>query len=260
MTPSHPNAMAKFKRSRAGRVVWWIWPLIGGITLVMLSIMIFVFGIVSGVEISKQDLTFRNFTYRQIPGFRWQVGPLYHDFPFSAATDPVIANHLKPLGKGEKVEWDLVRFDEFGSPEVQGDAIILEKILNQRNDQSDFYWVKWSTDHPKRAAELWPAVQDLVFCGMYWAVPPLMELYISGSNDTTLVPERNESIIANALMALEEAKAQQDAAVLDKIITRLTPYDEFGELKKNRLNPDTSGDKALPSEPTSTETTEASTQ
>lgn len=256
MTQSHPNAMAKFKRSRAGRVVWWIWPIIGTISLLMLSITIYVFGIVSGIEISKQDLTFRHFTYRQIPGLRWQVGAVYHDFPGAAATDAAISKHLKPLGKGQKVEWDLVSFDEFGSQEIQGDAIILHKVLEQRSGSNEYYWVKWSTDHPTRAAELWPTIQDLAFCDMYWAVPPLMELYNSGTNDSSLIPERNESLIESAKLAIEEAKARKDETVIDKIVSRISSYDEYSELKKVLPDSDASSSKPNTSEPAKADTNE----
>lgn len=257
MTPSHPNAMAKFKRSRAGRVVWWIWPIIGAVSLLMLSIMIYVFGSVSGIEISKQDLTFRHFTYRQIPGLRWQVGAVYHDFPSAAASDFAISKHLKPLGKGQKVEWDLVSFDEFGSEEVQGDASILHKILEQRSESVQYYWVKWSSDHPTRAAELWPTIQDLAFCDMYWAIPPLMELYNSGTNDSSLIPERNESVIESAKLALEEAKARKDETAISKIISRIAPYDEYSELKKALPDSDVSSSKPNSSQPAQADTNEA---
>jgi hypothetical protein len=259
MTTSHPNAMAKFKRSRTGRVVWWIWPIIGIVLLFMLSIMIYVFGNVSGIEISRQDLTFREFNYRQIPGLRWQIGAVYHDFPSSAATEPAIANHLKPLGKGEKVEWDLIQFEEFGANVVQGDAAILHKILIQRDDLSAFYWVRWASDHPKRAAELWPTIQDLAYCNMYWAIPPLMEMYNSGTNDSSLIPERNEAVIESAKAAIQEAKARGETAAIEKIVSRLTPYDELGALKEFTVD---SAPAATPSEtkPTTSDKQPASAQ
>lgn len=223
--------MAKFKRSRTGRVVWWIWPLTAVVLLIMLSMVVVVFGNVSGIEISKQDLTIREFNFRHIPGLRWQIGAVYHDFPNSAATDVAIATHLKPLRPGEKAEWDLVQFEEFGSDAVQGDAAILYEILGQTDETLNFYWVLWSKEHPTRAAELWPSVQDLAKMDLYWAIPPLMELYNSGNNDSSLIPERNESIIQSAKLAVEEARAQGNDEVIQKICQRLAPYDDRNELK-----------------------------
>lgn len=250
MTTSHLNAMAKLKTSRAGRVVWWFWPLLCLVGLLLLSIGVLVFGYVNGTEVSKQDLTIRTFSYRQLPILKWQIGGVLHEFPSCAATDVAIATHLKPLQKGQKAEWDLVEFEEFGSAKVQGDAAILSKILNQRSDTLSFYWVDWSTQHPIRAAELWPVVQDLAHCNMYWAIPPLMEIYNSGTKDNSLIPERNESIIASAKLALKEAEARQDTAAIAMIHSRLAAYDEFSELKKVVPESETSkSDK--PSEPTS---------
>jgi|GEM_PF-3383205 len=232
MATSHSKGMAKWKTSRAGRVAWWLWPIAGTVVLFFLFLAILIFGRVSGVELSKQDLVVRNFSYFQIPVLRWQVWPVERAFPNGAATDLAISSHLKPLGPGQQVQWDLVQFEEFGSATVQGDAAILYQILQQRNESSDFFWAKWSATHPRRSAELWPAVQDLVFCDMYWAIPPLMELYFSGTSDSSLIPERNESVVQSASVELEEARARQDQPAISKILDRLQAYDSSGELSK----------------------------
>lgn len=232
MATSHSKGIAKWKASRAGRVAWWVWPIVGSVVLFFLFLTILIFGSVSGVEISKQDLMVRNFSYVQIPFLKWQVWPVKQDFPNCAAMDLAISSHLKPLGPGQQVQWDLVQFEEFGSAPVQGDAAILYQILEQRNDSFDFFWPKWSASHPRRSAELWPVVQDLVFCDMYWAIPPLMELYFSGTNDSSLIPERNESVVQSASVELEEARARQDEAAISNILDRLKVYDSDGQLSK----------------------------
>lgn len=231
MATSHSKGMVQWKTSRAGRVAWWVWPIGGAAVLFFLFLAILVFGSVSGVEISKQDLVVRNFSYVQIPVVKLQAWPVQQTFPLCAATDLAISSHLKPLGPGQQVQWDLVQFEEFGSAPVQGDAAILYQILEQRNE-TDFFWPKWSTSHPKRSAELWPTIQDLVFCDMYWAIPPLMELYISGTNDSSLIPERNESVVQSASMELAEAHARQDEPAISTILDRLKAYDSAGELSK----------------------------
>lgn len=250
MTPSQSNAMAKLKSSPTGWAVWWIWPSAAIVLCLMLATYTFLFGNVSGTELSQQDLTTRTFSYQQIPFLEWQIGAVYHDYPTSPAADLAISQHLKPLGNGEQVEWDLVDFNEGTGYSMQSDAAILEKILEQRDDNRNYFWVNWSTQNPVRAAELWPAIQDLARSNLYIAMPPLMELYSSGATDSSLIPERNELIVQNAKLAIDDAEARNDTDTVAKIRGRLASYDEYGQLK---ANPTTSKDNTEKSDSITTE-------
>jgi hypothetical protein len=227
-----PNskAMAKIKRSRSGRVVWWFWPVLIGALLLLLASVTLLFGGVSGIELSQQDLTARKFSYRQLPLVRIQISPVYREPIFSAASSVNIAQHLKPLARGKTIQWDLVEFSEANRSHPPADAAILYRILELKNTNNEFLWDAWSTKFPNRAAEMWPAIQDLAQCRLYWVTPKVMELYRSGSTDSTLIPERNEILSSAAKLAIEDFAAAGQYEAARNVFQTLRRYDDFEEL------------------------------
>ncbi|MEY4566620.1 MAG: hypothetical protein RLY14_1590 [Planctomycetota bacterium] len=232
MISTPPKAMAKLYRSRAGRMAWWIWLVIFSICLVVLAFMVLVFGRISGIEISNQDLTAREFYYWQIPVARIQVSPVYRQLLTSSTSETEIANLLKPLKPGVTPQWDLVQFNDAfvkdGGSRSDG-AILWEYI--QLGQDANFFWVEWTKKHPTRAKELWPAIQDLASSHLYSGMPKLFELYRYGDSDYSLIPERDEAITDLAKFYIEDYLARKDLESAKKIATMAYPYDTHGLLK-----------------------------
>jgi len=222
--------MAKIKRSRSGRVVWWFWPVLIGASLFLLASLTLLFGSVRGIELSQQDLIARNFSYRQLPWLRIQISPVYREPINSAASSLDIAKHLKPLPRGKSIQWDLVEFTEANRSHPPADAAILHRMLELRNANNDFIWAVWSNKFPQRAAEMWPAVQDLAKCRLYWVTPKVMELYLSGTTDSTLIPERNAILSAAAKLAIEDFAAAGKYEAAREVFQTLRSYDDLEEL------------------------------
>jgi hypothetical protein len=232
MISTPPKAMAKLYRSRAGRIAWWIWLLIFTICLVVLAFMVLVFGRISGIEISNQDLTAREFFYWQIPVARIQVTPVYRQPLSSCASETEIASLLKPLQPGITPQWDLVQFNDAFVKEggSRSDGAILWEYL-QLNQDTYFFWIEWTKKHPTRAKELWPAIQDLARSHLYSGVPKLFELYRYGDSDNSLIPERDEAITDLAKFYIEDFLARDDLESAKKISAMARPYDAHGLLK-----------------------------
>lgn len=245
------KAMAKIKRSRSGRVVWWFWPVLIGASLFLLASLTLLFGSVRGIELSQQDLIARDFSYRQLPWLRIQISPVYREPINSAASSVDIAKHLKPLPRGKSIQWDLVEFTEANRSYPPADAAILYRMLELKNANNDFIWAVWSTKFPQRAAEMWPAVQDLAKCRLYWVTPKLMELYLSGSTDSTLIPERNAILGAAAKLAIEDLAAAGKYEAAREVFQTLRSYDDLEELNgleklwEGKISAATSDDTSL---------------
>lgn len=231
MISTPPKAMAKLYRSRAGRIAWWIWLLIFSICLVVIAFMVLVFGRISGIEISNQDLTTREFFYWQIPVARIQVTPVYRQPLTSCSSETEIASLLKPLQPGITPQWDLVQFNDAFVKDggSRSDGAILWEYL-KLEQEANFFWVEWTKKHPTRAKELWPAIQDLARARLYSGMPKLFELYRYGESDNSLIPERNEAITDVAKFYIEDFLARKDLENAKKILAIARPYDTHGLL------------------------------
>jgi hypothetical protein len=194
--------------------------------------MVLVFGRISGIEISNQDLTAREFFYWQIPVSRIQVTPVYRRPLTSCSSETEIASLLKPLQPGITPQWDLVQFNDafVNNGESRSDGAILWEYL-QIGPDTNFFWVEWTKKHPTRAKELWPAIQDLARSRLYSGMPKLFELYRYGDSDNSLIPERDEAITELAKFYIEDFLARDDLESAKKISTMARPYDMHGLLK-----------------------------
>lgn len=194
--------------------------------------MVLVFGRISGIEISNQDLTAREFYYWQIPIARIQVTPVYRQPLSACSSENEIASLLKPLQPGITPQWDLVEFNDafVNDGRSRSDGAILWEYL-QVNQDANFFWVEWTKKHPTRAKELWPAIQDLARSRLYSGMPKLFELYRYGDSDNSLIPERDEAITELAKFYIEDLLARDDLESAKKISTMARPYDMHGLLK-----------------------------
>lgn len=137
---------------------------------------------ISGIELNSHTWEQRVFSFRRDPFTGSQLGGVRHNAPVridfwtsianprAKKLDPAIQAHFNGTTT-EPVRWDLVRIDDSQLPADR--ASILVDLLEATGPSSDAFWPSWSTLHPKRAAVLWPAVQQLVAHDLYTQLPQL---------------------------------------------------------------------------------------
>lgn len=161
-----------------------VWPLLlVGILGLMVAGLVYVKATyVSGIELNSHTWEQRTFSFRRDPFTGTQLGGVQHNAPVgidfwttipdprAKLVDPAIAAHLTS-SPSTPLRWDLVSLD--GSLLPGGRASILVNLLDANDRDFDPFWPKWSSDHPRRAAVLWPAVQQLVAFDQYHRLPDL---------------------------------------------------------------------------------------
>jgi hypothetical protein len=161
-----------------GYLVWILAPLLG---LVIYS----QWSQVSGIELNTHTWEQRSFSFHRDPLTGWQLSSVKHNVPrsngwWSTVPNPhakkistTIAKYL-PKKSSLPLRWDLVRLDGTDAPAAA--ASILLKFLDAEDRSYREFWPQWSTDHPQRAAILWPAAHQLVELGQYTLLPDLFDL------------------------------------------------------------------------------------
>ncbi len=137
---------------------------------------------VSGIELNSHTWEQRVFSFRRDPFTGSQLGGVRHNAPVpvdfwttvvnprAKKLDPAIQKYFKSQS-ATPLRWDLIRIDDSLSP--GGRASILVDLLEATDPGSVEIWPAWSNQHPKRAAVLWPAAQQLVAHDMYTRLPEL---------------------------------------------------------------------------------------
>lgn len=121
-----------------------------------------------GTEFSPYSFSARSFRYvmhwRNTPDTPWTV----------CATE--ITKHLSNSTTAPGTDrWDAVKFSKgFQVVGSIGEAALLYDRINNRTGQGE-NWEEWSKTHAKRAAVLWPAVQQLAIHRAYFAIPELLD-------------------------------------------------------------------------------------
>lgn len=194
---------------RCGAVNWVVVVICTIFAIIVSGLVVLSSGVVEGIEHHPLSMTFRRFHYWELPVVHLQITPIYRlaSNQFSTA-DPSVSQYFKAPFSPQLDRWDLVEFHRVGADKQRGEAAILAQLV-QHDPMQQFSWSGWSTDHPKRAAELWPAVQDLSIIGMYWGVPKLFDLYRAAEENVTFQPERDQLMIDICRESAEELIAQE---------------------------------------------------
>lgn len=153
------------------------------LSAVVVLLVLYGMGQVSGVEFSPDDFSRRSFSYNQMPWTDWVVVKKVYsdrttDLEKSLTGDKLIRSVIL-----KKKRWHLI--SEFGSSLVpdQCDARFLTGYLDKYDKDGNNYWDTWNTDYPKCAKVFWPEVADLARDEMYLKVADVMRVAMSVSED-----------------------------------------------------------------------------
>ncbi len=139
------------------------------------------FGGVYGVEFNPETFHRRTFHYYEVPGLGWQVRKVER-LDTTGKTEEFLQtnNHIPKKTKGTAL-WHIVQAHR-GRRSWEGDAQILVNYFDAKDGFKNPIWLEWSSNNPKLAAVLWPAISQLAKDELYIYVPQLFEL-AEGSQD-----------------------------------------------------------------------------
>ncbi len=167
--------------------------------LAILGLMTLILGNVHGEEFSPQSFCVREFSYYRFPIVRQRITAT--DLPTPAGTlacSPAISANLSTgIGTNGPIRWDLAEHSIGANTSLRGEASILLTYLRSPA------WETWSTDKPKLAKVLWPALQELGIQRCYFAIPDLMQAAEGAST-----PEELKSEIARISLHAAELSAR----------------------------------------------------
>jgi len=141
----------------------------------LLAFLTLLFGAVNGTEFCPQTFERRHYHYVQLPLVHLQLTG-EEDQDISGATETYVASQPYFVKQSPaRQQWHTITAQR-GARTQTGDAQLLVEYLDAKNSDDYHRWVKWSEDHPKLAAELWPAVQKLAAARRYVDIPDLFDL------------------------------------------------------------------------------------
>ena len=205
------DATAAVKQKQPpGKSNTWTKPLIAWsciglvICLSMLLFALWIFGITQGREFDAGSWTFRKFSFVRNPLTGNQYSGIQRSVDFSVPPNITALTTGGPIAPGSR--WDLVEMYK-GTAYCVGQAQILLDYLSAFDQQDNYYWQTWTTDHPQAAPILWAAVRDCVHLPRYDRLPEIFETARTITDPAKLKAKLNEIMVD---IAKDEAKLQAD--------------------------------------------------
>jgi hypothetical protein len=142
----------------------------------MLLTTIALFGQVVGEEFSPDVFQRRTYIYFRIPLLGVQISPVWR-WGSSGELEAYLTQHkFVPPCPRRPPRWHVATAHFAGTSSLQGDAHILCKYLDARQEDGELIWLAWTKDNATSAKALWPAVAQLAQQNLYTFVPELMRL------------------------------------------------------------------------------------
>jgi hypothetical protein len=187
------NAAAGGSSRAAGRDGLWkriiVSLLVLAALLVLFGAPLLRYGAVVGQEFAPGRFQRRTYHYWEIPLIHVQMTPLKKQDDTNDLEKYLVAQKLVVPRNEAKPRWDLVSLARGGVEAPPGDAAILCRYLDIKNDEGDLIWLKWSKDNAALAKVFWPAVADAARREMYIVAPELFHLALAADDAAELKNE-----------------------------------------------------------------------
>jgi len=146
------------------------------VAMCLISVPLLRYGAVAGEEFSPGRFHRRSYHYWEIPFIHVQVTPLQKQDETNDLEKYLLQKKLIRPANEAQPRWDLVKLRraEFEGP--SGDALILCRYLDQKNEEGEFIWLEWSKQQPELAKVFWPVVADAARRELYVLAPDLFHL------------------------------------------------------------------------------------
>lgn len=232
---NHSLPTAANSQSNTGRGVL-PWAMGTLITIVVLTLIVVIFGSVSGEEFNPWTFRRQRYRFMQIPILRKQVLPTkYNDVtssmeiaiatiigapPIPAFTVEGGDEEEEEVGESEtattgadseteKGRWHLVESRRAATELWAGDAKILCDSLDIRDHNRGFYWENWTTEHPAAAKVLWPIIARTAQAQLYVLIPDLLDIATNHTDVNQMTSDLNR-VVENDSLKLAAAMLAGD--------------------------------------------------
>jgi hypothetical protein len=177
------------------RLGWSLFALLLGTGL--LYVLTIMFGTVNGTEFCPETFERRHYHYVQLPLVHLQLTG-EDDKDISGVTEIFVTSQKYFTKKTPaSQQWHTITAHR-GARTQTGDARLLIEYLDAKNSDDYHRWVKWSEDHPKLAAELWPAVQQLAEARRYVDIPDVFDL-AQAADDPVVFKQQLDALLKSRL-------------------------------------------------------------
>jgi len=165
-SPPKPSNGPAPRGKKRGRLATYLGVLVG-----LLVSLIFLLPLcrTSGQEFSPALFQTRQFYLYRIPGTDLQWMPTYQNAMVNNAPTEVLKD-LKTFASN--TTWHMLSADSPGGESFP--ANLLFKALLRSDAEDHLYWGVWSTNHPTRAATLWPIIQSMAMSNLYHETPEVL--------------------------------------------------------------------------------------
>jgi hypothetical protein len=161
---------------RRRRIRLWVSIGSGVIISGILGLVVAIQGYVSGLEFAPSHFQSRQFSFYEIPVVHWQITPIQRKVAKDEVLDFVRLSNWVPTAKGQPTQWHLVSLAGVTQSSRPNDPALLIDAVKGNPWTKENPWYKWSTDHPKNAAVLWPQIQTLAQRELYFLIPGLLRI------------------------------------------------------------------------------------
>jgi hypothetical protein len=143
------------------------------VAMCLISVPMLEYGVVTAEEFSPARFHRRSYHYWEIPLIHVQITPLQKQDETNDLEKYLLQKKLIRPANEAQPRWDLVQLRRAHLAAPPGDALILCRYLDQKNDDGEFVWLEWSKKEPQLAKVFWPAVAEAARRDAYIVVPEL---------------------------------------------------------------------------------------
>jgi hypothetical protein len=213
---------------------WTVLGILGaGLAVFVLTV---TFGAVRGTEFSPQLFERRSYAFYELPLTGIQVTGIRRKDETQAAELFITSNKYITLpAAGAKEDWHIITGLR-GTRQSKGDAGILMQYLDAKDGDDYHYWVKWSEEHPKLAAVLWPAVQKLAEHELYIFVPDLFDLSRSIEDPIKLRQELDRMVASKLLFLGKRLAGRGDQELARQVLEEAAQLDAANQEIQDALS------------------------
>lgn len=179
-------------------------------------------GNVSGYEFAPSHFQTREFSFYEIPYLEIQISPIRRSVVNDKLARQLRTQSLVTIPRGRKPNtWHLVSLRR-GPTLTPALASLLVDSMRIGGLSGNLYWVSWISDHPNRAAVLWPTVQQLAERELYVLIPELLELARSfpGDDDAASFQTAADELLVGQYVSLIADLRLADRAPLAEELLR----------------------------------------
>ena len=176
-------------------------------------------GYVSGQEFAPTHFLTRDFSFYEIPILHIQITPIRR----IGGSQPTI-NHIRqnlltvPKGTPTDEQWQLVRLSRGLSGNTSADPNLLMDQLGKSSGQ-DYFWRKWSIDHPQHAGIVWPIVQRLSLRELYILVPAVLQIAREDLSPAEMTAKLDELLIDEYASLISDMRQAGRNELADSLLT-----------------------------------------